>query len=375
MKCWIKDWFFLQMDYRSNPVNLIEDIQVVKIRLSNKAESIKLNFSNLYGTEPLVFEKVVIEHSQKLEKIVTYNQQRQIIIQPGEEITSDAIEIDIAKDEWITCTTILGQKVKVSSGIVTYSTKYQIVKNYIIIDDEYERKKQEDIYPVVAENPKRRYIYGISGVEILTSNKISSVAFFGDSLIQQGHFTDSVKERLGPTKSIGVLNYGIGGSRVLDGTDKKQDNYFLHGESGVTRFFNLLSNCELDKIVVLHGINDFIHGVIHEENQLINASSVISGLIKYAELAKIYDKDIYICTLLPMSQSSLFGELLEERRCEVNNWILSNTLYDGVFDTAKIVSDCNDSTKLKDIYDSGDGLHLSIRGGESMSKAIDLSVL
>jgi lysophospholipase L1-like esterase len=64
----------------------------------------------------------------------------------------------------------------------------------------------------------------------------------------------------------------------------------------------------------------------------------------------------------------------EATRTAVNQWIRTSNAFDGVIDFDAAVRDPGDPTRLRAIYDSDDGIHLSDAGYKAMADAIDLSL-
>jgi lysophospholipase L1-like esterase len=63
------------------------------------------------------------------------------------------------------------------------------------------------------------------------------------------------------------------------------------------------------------------------------------------------------------------------KRNEINDWIRTGAVADGVVDFHAAVRDPSDPDQLRPEYDSGDHLHLSAAGYEAMANAVDLSLL
>jgi hypothetical protein len=59
-------------------------------------------------------------------------------------------------------------------------------------------------------------------------------------------------------------------------------------------------------------------------------------------------------------------------RTQVNAWIRTQHVFDGVVDFDKAVRDPVDRQRLQPAYDSGDHLHPNARGFAAMAQAVDV---
>ncbi len=311
---------------------------------------------------------------------VTKDNQKKIKVPCKQEIScSDCLSVPLKIGEIIEIRTYLNQETILTSGLVSYSRLQQEILNY-----DYKTGKnnnnfidQKSCFRMVKENSRMFFIYGLAGVLGYASENKTIVAF-GDSLTQQGFWIDHLKNRLIKENynNISVINKGIGGGRILNDTDPNVDSFQRHGRSGVKRFLNnVFEPLRTDGIIVFHGINDVL-GVENSKEIPCLYEKIIAALIFYEEEAHLRGVPIFIATLLPLNQNSgMFSENGEKLRKMVNQWILSNNKYNGVFNFSKAVEDPQKRNNLKRIFDCGDGLHLSSEGGKAVAQSIDLDLI
>lgn len=371
---WTDIWSYNQQDYRSWPSKVWQDHQEIQILMNHHADEIRIRFSNRYGIEPISFESVSICTKELSESVpITVSGQKLITIFPDNELVSDPIKCHIEPGTVVQLDTHLLNPVALTGGIVTYSRSITVVKNF---DRDY-LNPQDKQFRMVNENPKMQYIYGISGIDIPQNEKKHKSVVFGDSLVQQGFIVDQLKLRLLKEKlaDVAIINRGIGGSRILSGTDRNFDYYNRHGLPGTLRFEpDIFAKGPVDSIIIIHGINDIITAFSDSAKNMFSIEELIKGWKQYAEFAKIHDTPCFICTLMPFGESIFFRSEYEAYRQEVNSWIKNNQSFDGYFDLDKAVSDEKEPFKLKNDYDSGDGLHLSENGGKRVAMAIDVDI-
>ena len=90
-------------------------------------------------------------------------------------------------------------------------------------------------------------------------------------------------------------------------------------------------------------------------------------------------KKIWIGTLLPASDAVVNGIQLAPRsetdRQQINTWIRSQTLADGIVDFDAALRDPADPAVLQDVYASPDRLHPNPAGYRAMAETVPLSML
>ncbi len=88
---------------------------------------------------------------------------------------------------------------------------------------------------------------------------------------------------------------------------------------------------------------------------------------------------IWLGTLLPASNAIIDGPatspLSEIYREQVNAWIRTQHLADGVIDFDAALRDPNDPTVLNPIYSSADHLHPNLLGYQKMAATVNLAML
>ena len=383
---WSNIWSYTQQDYRSWPSEIEQQLQVVRICSNHHGKVLKLRFSNEYGQEDLVFKQVRIciltadkrSHgkTESEARIVTVNGEEAITLVPTANLISDEVELEFYPRDIIEIETQIESKTILRSGTVSYAKGGVEVFNYQLAGKEKILIKQEDIFRMVKENNRMFYIYGISGVEILTANRAETIVTFGDSLTQQGFWVEALKKRLleAGMNEIAVLNRGIGGSRILKGQNPENDTYTRHGEAGLFRFEReVFLYGKVDAVICLHGINDLISRHDGTNEYPYSLADIKNGLRQYARIAHHRGTPIIIGTLAPLGHSIFYSDKLEMERQEMNRWIRRSEFFDGVIDFDRALQKAEEEKILEQAYDSGDGLHFSALGGAKIAEIIELS--
>ena len=83
---------------------------------------------------------------------------------------------------------------------------------------------------------------------------------------------------------------------------------------------------------------------------------------------------IYAGTLTPFGNAAYYSEEKERVRQEVNQWIRTQHVFDGMFDFDKALMNPEAPNELLPAYDFGDHLHLSDAGYKALADSIPLSL-
>ena len=339
--------------------------QIFKISLGGNKFRIKL--SNYYGNENLEIKglsiaKYISGSENKIDiktnkKITFNNNNEEIIIKKGEEIYTDIFDINLEPSSEIAISIYFGNSIP--ENITGH--KFSLTNSYI--------EKGNKIYE---EKFSNEYILTnwcfISNIEVVSEKENKCVVCFGDS-ITDGRFSSLNKQERWPdflfdkiikTKNekiyLGINNQSLSGS-------------FLTKE-GIQRFGkDVLNQNGIKYIIILYGIND-ITKLNKEENE------IIENYQKLINKAHELNIKIYGGTLLPFKGYRLYSDKKNEIRKKINEWIRNcKNGFDDFIDFDLIIRDEKDSEKIKDIYNSGDGVHPNSNGYKKMVEAFnDLTI-
>jgi len=242
------------------------------------------------------------------------------------------------------------------------------------------------------DSTKQTSWYWLADVEVWAPDATNATVAFGDSITdgvgaKQGDYADwpdSLAVRLAENKktaAMAVVNEGIGGNRILhDGA----------GVSALARFDrDVLAQPGIVNLIILEGINDigFPHlkprppqGVAPPKespfaDQFVSAQDLIGGLRQLIERAHQHGVRVFGATLTPFEGAEYYSAEGEAIRQEVNQWIRTSGVFDGVFDFDAAVRDPKHPAHFLEQCDSGDHLHPSAAGFKAMAETVDISVL
>ena len=217
--------------------------------------------------------------------------------------------------------------------------------------------------------------YFLKDVEVNATRKSAAVVAFGDSITDgarstpelNGRYPDQLAPLLAANKktaAVAVLNQGIGGNRIL------HDGY---GPRALDRFDrDVLEQPGVRYVILLEGINDI--GTTSQGREPVTARQVIDGLTDLALRAHARHVRVFGATLTPFAGAGYATAEGEAMRQEVNAFVRSSSVFDGMIDFDKAVRNPRDPARLWKRYDSGDHLHPNDNGYAAMAKAVDLKL-
>ncbi|MGX7420076.1 GDSL-type esterase/lipase family protein [Carnobacterium gallinarum] len=361
---WKATWASEMIHYENQQQTFENTTQHLLIKNNLAGNKVRLLLSNKFGTAPLVIDKIYFsttENSKRyFTKIITKNQEVQIIVPPQTEFFTDELDYEVAVGE----TLLLSLSIKEQQTLNTLGTTIDTSLFTSFFDSSL---------------PTPAFFLGICQVDILTENHSKTISFFGDSLTHQGFMSSAIATQLYkqyPGK-ISVCNAGISGNRLLHTTNSTSRYATTFGVAGLDRFQDdLFNDHSTDIIFFLEGTNDLVHpGNGSPLTELPTSQDLIDGIKKVQIIAEKQDCLLIICTLPPFKGYTNEGNLvwnskIETTRQEVNQWILQQ---ENVIDVDKLVASHTQPTHLAQKADCGDHLHFNQYAGQLIAESIDWS--
>jgi lysophospholipase L1-like esterase len=341
------------------------------VHVSIGGETLRVRFSNLYGTSPLVIGPVEIAQTLKgvaivpgTNKAVTFNGQRSVSIPPGALAVSDPASFKLAPLSDLTVSFFLPNPTgPVTEHQLGNATSYHVTGNVVS--------------GASLESPTTATSwYYLNGVDTLPDAEAGAVITIGDSITDGAKSTidtnqrwpDELARRLQADpkyRNLSVLNEGISGNKVLlDGA----------GPSALARFDrDVLAQSGAKYLLILEGINDIgrLHGT---PDAGLTAADLISALNQMVVRAHAHGIAVIGCTLTPYHGAGYYTENGETIRKAVNEWIRTGGVLDGFVDFEAAVRDPNHPDTFLPTVDPGDHLHPNDAGYKAMGDAIDLKL-
>jgi lysophospholipase L1-like esterase len=350
------------------------------VHLSVGGHALRVHLSNAFGTQPLVVDSVYLAKPVTLgasgvvagsERPVMFAGKPSVTIPIGAEYFSDPVSIDVPALGDVAISFHLPAAPMGQTGHPgAHATTWLVSGNHAADADLQNATKIQ------------RWLT-IAGIEVEAPASARAIVAYGDS-ITDGHasttdgndrWPDELARRLqadAQTKTIGVLNEGIGGNHLL--TDGLGVNALARMDRDV------LAQSGAKYVIVLEGINDL--GMLSrqnsstpEEHQVL-VERMIAAYEQIILRAHARGFKVIGATMTPYVGSDYYhpAAASEADRLKLNAWIREPGHFDAVVDFDKAVRDPANPSRMLPAYDSGDHLHPGPAGYKAMGDAIPLTL-
>ncbi len=335
--------------------------QVVKVSVGG--DLIRLRFSNVYSTEPVVIRSVYIATSTdsfdilpKTAKYLKFQNKYTATIPAGKTLVSDAIKFDLKAMQKLAITinyTSAPANPTVHMGSRTTSYIMKGVTN-----------AKSDFSTSFREN----HWFNIDGIDVYNSTA-HSVAIIGNSITDGKGSADNLQNRWPDMLSeylqlkhkithVGVLNLGIGNNRVAT-----TGGFGIMAKLRFDR--DILMQSGVKTVIIFEGVNDIGNAKGNSETV---ASMLIAAYKEMIQKAKARHLKVVMATITPFKNAGYYSPFHEAARETVNQWIRANkSEFDGLLDFDELLRDPADPSCLKKEYQS-DWLHPNPAGYKVMGE-------
>lgn len=333
--------------------------------------TVSVQLTNEFGLEPLTIGAASIALRQSADTVTTptplhFNGQGSVVIPPGKVVWSDPVALSFPAMSDVAVSLF------VPSQPMTFVSQHNFADatNYLAPGNQTASAMLTD----AAKFTSFRYLKSVA----VSSPSRGAIVAFGDSITDGSRSTadtnqrwpDLLAKRLAAnpaTATLGVLNVGIGGNRIL---------HDVTGPSAIARFDrDVLELANVKYIILLEGINDIGHA--YDPNNAydhVTVDELIAADRLLITRAHANHIKIIGATLTPYMTAKYASPAGEQVRSALNQWIRTSGEFDGVIDFDKATRDTVKPASFAPAYDSGDNLHPNDEGMKSMAGSIDLSL-
>ncbi len=319
-----------------------------------------------------------------LYKTVTVNSKESFTLAKNKMVITDPIDLDISVDEYF-CISIYVISGDLCSGNLLDNVNLITVKgDYTKIPYTENQPRPRDtvrkIATVVLGMGFHKPIPLINTVELLNNDNATSIVMFGDSITQQGFWTNAFEKRIREEYKgrYAVINRSIMGNRILRDFSKRFPCPGLFGISGIKRYENdALRFSDAEYIIFALGTNDFLqYGTISApKNEKPTPENAFNAVKELADKAHKHGKKFIAMNVLHFGLDIDSNPEKEAMVLEYNRLLMENKdCFDMVYDQASYCIDENKpNCSRKDLL-GRDKLHPNFEGGQIVANNFDLSI-
>ena len=339
------------------------------VQVSVGGTELRLHLSNLFNTDATEILGVEIARAASMGASpdivegtsveLTFGGQRAITMEPGGEAVSDPVRFPLKDRDNLAITIHYGS---ISAETLT-SHPGSRTSSYIALGNTSDFSSPAAV---------TAHWYTISSIDVRPMKESSAIAVLGDSITDgrgtttngQDRWTDQLsRSLLKAGKNIAVLNFGLGGNCILRGG---------LGPTGESRYPRDLFGHEGVKYIILfEGTND-LGGSRDGRQTATEIQAVWTRIVREAHEKGI---KVFGATVTPVKGNGYYSEDHEAGRQQLNQWIRSGGIFDGVIDFDRMVASADDPDRLDPVYlFENDWLHLNAKGYEVMGYGIDTSL-
>lgn len=317
-------------------------------------------------------------------RAITVNGKTSFCIRKGEVVRTDAVDFAVETDGYF-CISAYVEKGALRSGNLIDNVNLITVKGDVTKQKNVTNQpRKRDAVREVASKVLRMYFHKpiplFQSVELLNDTGASAITVFGDSISQQGYWTNAFTERIREEYKgrYSVINKSIMGNRIRFDFGKRFICKGLFGISGLNRLQrDVLNYPDTEYVVFALGTNDFLQPgtIAASKEDFPTAKEALDAVVGIGEKLKENGKKLIVFNVLN------FGECVDsrphkEREVQKFNRLLEENKdkFYAVYDQASLCVNPEKPNCSKKEYLGKDYLHPNPEGGRIVADGIDLDL-
>ncbi len=338
------------------------------VKLGGTALRVKL--SNRFSTNTLVIgaAHVALRGSAtgsdivpESDRILTFNHNATLRLEPGQEIWSDPVDLAVKQHEDLSVSLFLPEATTPEAFHPTG------LKTQFIVEGDH---CGDAALPSAGRVSRTTMYFFVSDVQVMAPGNSRVIVTLGDSITDgataainsNADWPDVLSKRLPALpdgRPVSVINMGIGSNRLLTSD--------AAGPSGLKRMeHDVLSRPNVADVILMEGINDISYEQVPPEKLIAAYQQVID---------QCHAKGIRVlgATLLPIQNSRKDTPANEATRQAVNKWIRESGRFDAVLDFEKVVQDPQNPLRIRANLTT-DYVHPNTEGYRLMGESVPLQL-
>ena len=313
----------------------------------------------------------------------TVNSQKAFVIKKGEVVLSDEVELDIKTGDHF-CISAYVEKGALRSGNLLDNANLLTVKGDVTLTPEIENQRRvRDSVREFASTALKMYFHKpiplFQSVQVLNDNDAKSIVVYGDSISQQGYWTNAFAERIYEAypEKYSVINKSIMGTRLLRDFSTRFFCKGLFGKSGLNRLQrDILNYPDVKYVIIALGTNDFLQfGTVQApKTEKPTAQAFVDGVIKVANELKKQGIGLVVFNILNFGESVDSTPEKEALVSETNKLLYENREhFHAFYNQADLVVNPEKPTCSKKEFLGKDYVHPNKLGGRIVADNVDLN--
>lgn len=360
------------------------------LRASVSGRKIRFELSNECAKEPVEIGELTVagcnekgDFSGKFTRL-TVKGRESFTMGIGDVFTTDEVDFLIETGEYF-CVSAFVKKGALRSGNLLNNAELITVKGNVTEQAhiENQRRTRDGVRELACKVLKMYFHKPIplfQSVQLLNDTGASSIVVYGDSISQQGYWTNMFSERIYRAfpGRYSVINKSIMGNRLLFDYHRRFIAKALFGIGGLNRLErDVLNYPDCEYVILALGTNDFLqYGTIAApKSQKPTVEQFFDGVL---ELEKRLDEKgikLIVFNILNFGESIDSRPEKEEMVKRFNEMLMEKReLFHGVYDQASLVVNPEKPNCTDKKYLGKDYIHPNIEGGKTVADNIDLGM-
>lgn len=361
---------------------------VVSSAISGKM--IRIELSNEYAVNDVKIGALTVANCDEngsfcgTYKALTVNGQTSFIIKKGEIVKTDPVDFSVEVDGYF-CVSAYVEEGALRSGnlidnVGLITAKGDVTAQQSVVNERRPRDTVREIASKVLGMYFHKPIPLFQSVELLNETGATAITVFGDSISQQGYWTNAFTERIRKEYKgrYSVINKSIMGNRIRLDFSPCFIAKGLFGISGLNRLQrDVLNYDDTEYVVFALGTNDFLqYGTISApRSEKPTAKQAFDAVVSISDRLREKGKKLIVFNVLhfgstPDSNAEKVAILKEYNRLLEEN----KENFHAVYDQASLCLNPEKPDCSKDEYLGRDKLHPNKKGGQIVADEINLGL-
>lgn len=317
-------------------------------------------------------------------KKITVGGKSSFLLKKGGIVRTDEVDLDVETDEFF-CVNAYVEKGALRSGNLIDDVKLITVKGDVTNEKNVSNQPRiRDSVREVASKVLKMYFHKpiplFQSVELLNDTGASAITVFGDSISQQGYWTNAFSKRIREEYKgrYSVINKSIMGNRIRLDYGKRFICKGLFGISGINRLKrDVLNYPDTEYVIFALGTNDFLQPgtIAAPKKDFPSAKEALDAVVGIGEKLRVSGKKLIVFNVLNFGECADSRPHKEKSVSEYNKLLEENKdKFYAVYDQASLCVNPDKPNCSKKEYLGRDYLHPNLDGGQIVADGIDLEL-